>query len=160
MHDMEASFVASNPTMIGVDWSFMSEVSREIAVKEDGAPSGGAEEGEVTRATRAFEDVVVFDKPKTCVDQAGCHSRPTIVIFLLLFLFFSLFFFFFFFFFVWARGWPNCSFQLALLLKFLNIFQCLSIYSTKYLMHTHIIFYFTFVNGPTRSRDLLVFWSA
>ena len=63
MRDMKADFATSNPTMTGVDWSFVLEVSGETAV-EEGEAQLEAEEGEVIGGARAVEDVVILDKPE------------------------------------------------------------------------------------------------
>ena len=53
---MKAGFIAANPTMIRVDWSFVPEESKETIAEE--AP----EEGEVSGAARASEDIMVLDE--------------------------------------------------------------------------------------------------
>ena len=53
---MKAGFVLTNPMVIGVDWSFVPEISRETAVEEEG--TGAVEEGEVIRAVRGSQEVV------------------------------------------------------------------------------------------------------
>ena len=63
MRDMKAGFATSNPTMTGVDWSFVLEVFGETAV-EEGEAQLEAEEGEVIGGARAVEDVVILDKPE------------------------------------------------------------------------------------------------
>ncbi|GMN62591.1 hypothetical protein TIFTF001_031663 [Ficus carica] len=55
MRDMKLGFTDANPTLVGVNWSFLPEESRETLVED--AP----EKGEVSGAVRASEDVVVLD---------------------------------------------------------------------------------------------------
>ncbi|GMN66701.1 hypothetical protein TIFTF001_035763 [Ficus carica] len=55
MRDMKLGFTDANPTLVGVNWSFLPEESGETMVED--AP----EEGEVSGAVRAPEDVVVLD---------------------------------------------------------------------------------------------------
>ncbi|GMN60007.1 hypothetical protein TIFTF001_029094 [Ficus carica] len=57
MRDMKAGFIAANPSLVGVDWSFVPEESEETVTE------GAAEEGEVTGAAPAPENVVVLDDP-------------------------------------------------------------------------------------------------
>ncbi|GMN58043.1 hypothetical protein TIFTF001_027132 [Ficus carica] len=64
MRDMKASFVMSNPTMTGADWSFMPKISKETAAEEIEAAQGGTEKGEMTGGEQVVEDVVVIDKPE------------------------------------------------------------------------------------------------
>ena len=55
MRDMKLGFTDANPTLVGVNWSFLPEESGETMVED--AP----EEGEVSGAVRAPEGVVVLD---------------------------------------------------------------------------------------------------
>ncbi|GMN31617.1 hypothetical protein TIFTF001_049703 [Ficus carica] len=55
MWDMKARFTTANPSLVGVDWSFVPAESKETATEEV------LEEGEVSGAARAPEDVVVLD---------------------------------------------------------------------------------------------------
>ena len=57
MRDMKAGFRIANPSVVGVDWSFVPEESGETAAAEI------IEEGEVSGAARAPEEVVVLDDP-------------------------------------------------------------------------------------------------
>ncbi|GMN27968.1 hypothetical protein TIFTF001_049417 [Ficus carica] len=68
MRDMKAGFIAANPSLVGVDWSFVPEESEETAAE------GVAEEGEVTSAAPALENVVVLDDP----DQPAAAEQPVI----------------------------------------------------------------------------------
>lgn len=72
---MKASFVMSNPTMTGADWSFMPKISKETAAEEIEAAQGGTEKGEMTGGEQVVEDVVVIDKPEVHVDRLE-PSRP------------------------------------------------------------------------------------
>ena len=65
---MKAGFNLTNPTIIGVDWSFVPEISRET-VAEDQA----LEEGEVTGGAREAEDVVILDE----LEQPMVAEQPT-----------------------------------------------------------------------------------
>ncbi|GMN66519.1 hypothetical protein TIFTF001_035583 [Ficus carica] len=53
MRDMKAGFIAANPSLVGVDWSFVPEES------EGTAAEGAVEEGEVTGAAPAPENMVL-----------------------------------------------------------------------------------------------------
>ncbi|GMN69813.1 hypothetical protein TIFTF001_038863 [Ficus carica] len=55
MRDMKAGFIAANPSLVGVDWSFVPEESEETAAE------GAVEEGEVMGTAPAPENVVVLD---------------------------------------------------------------------------------------------------
>ncbi|GMN69209.1 hypothetical protein TIFTF001_038260 [Ficus carica] len=66
MQDMKAGFIAANPSLVGVDWSFVPEKSEETAAE------GAMEEGEVTGAAPALENVVVLDDP----DQPETPDQP------------------------------------------------------------------------------------
>ncbi|GMN20967.1 hypothetical protein TIFTF001_040008 [Ficus carica] len=66
MRDMKAGFISANPSLVGVNWSFVPEESEDTVVE------GAAEEGEVTGATPAPENVVVIDDP----DQAEALVQP------------------------------------------------------------------------------------
>lgn len=48
MRDMKSSFTLANPSLTGLDWSFMSEISYETQLG-DGVVFGNGEEGEVVR---------------------------------------------------------------------------------------------------------------
>ena len=61
MWDMKAEFNMYNPTVDGVDWSFVPEVSEEIVAEEH---EDQVEEGEVTGATRVPKEVVILDEPE------------------------------------------------------------------------------------------------
>ncbi|GMN20150.1 hypothetical protein TIFTF001_050008 [Ficus carica] len=56
MRDMKAVFTAANPSVVGVDWSFVLAESEETAIEEV------QEEGEVSCATNVPEDVVLGSK--------------------------------------------------------------------------------------------------
>ncbi|GMN21213.1 hypothetical protein TIFTF001_047253 [Ficus carica] len=58
MRDMKAGFTAANPSLVGVDWSFVPAESEETTVEEI------SEKGEVSGAARAPEDIVVLDDPE------------------------------------------------------------------------------------------------
>ncbi|GMN48525.1 hypothetical protein TIFTF001_017705 [Ficus carica] len=66
MRDIKAGFITANPSLVGVDWSFVPEESEETAAE------GAAEEGEVTGAAPAPENVVVLDDP----DQPEAPDQP------------------------------------------------------------------------------------
>ncbi|GMN22282.1 hypothetical protein TIFTF001_043488 [Ficus carica] len=66
MRDMKAGFIATNPSLVDVNWSFVPEESEETAVE------GAAEEGEVTGAAPALENLVVIDDP----DQPESPAQP------------------------------------------------------------------------------------
>ncbi|GMN64581.1 hypothetical protein TIFTF001_033663 [Ficus carica] len=66
MWDMKAGFIEANPSLVGVNWSFVPEESEDTAVE------GAAEEGEVTGATPAPENLVVIDDP----DQSEAPDQP------------------------------------------------------------------------------------
>ncbi|GMN52756.1 hypothetical protein TIFTF001_021886 [Ficus carica] len=68
IRDMKAGFTVANPSLVGVDWSFVSAESEETAAEE--VP----EEGEVSSAARAPEDVVVLDDP----DEPATPEQPVI----------------------------------------------------------------------------------
>ncbi|GMN62260.1 hypothetical protein TIFTF001_031350 [Ficus carica] len=55
MRDMKLGFTDANPTLVGVNWSFLPEESDETMVED------ALEEGEESGAVRAPEDVVVLD---------------------------------------------------------------------------------------------------
>ncbi|GMN46321.1 hypothetical protein TIFTF001_015498 [Ficus carica] len=57
MRDMKAGFRMANPSVVGVDWSFVPEKSDETAVEI-------IKEGEVSGAARAPDGVVVLDDPE------------------------------------------------------------------------------------------------
>lgn len=48
MRDMKTSFILANPNLIGLDWSFMSEISVENQVDKPTVIIDDGEEGEVT----------------------------------------------------------------------------------------------------------------
>ncbi|GMN60598.1 hypothetical protein TIFTF001_029689 [Ficus carica] len=62
---MKAGFTAANPSLVGVDWSFVPAKSEETVVEDP------PEEGEVTGAARDLEDVIVLD------DQVA-ETEPTL----------------------------------------------------------------------------------
>ncbi|GMN21538.1 hypothetical protein TIFTF001_043339 [Ficus carica] len=68
MRDMKAGFIAANPSLAEVDWSFVPKESEETAVE------GAAEEGEVTGAAPTPENVVILDVP----DQPAAAEQPVI----------------------------------------------------------------------------------
>ncbi|GMN65244.1 hypothetical protein TIFTF001_034319 [Ficus carica] len=55
MRDMKAGFTAANPSLVGVDWSFVQAESEETVAEEP------PEEGEVTGTARELEDVIILD---------------------------------------------------------------------------------------------------
>ncbi|GMN36693.1 hypothetical protein TIFTF001_042495 [Ficus carica] len=65
MRDMKLGFTDANPTLVGVNWSFLPEESGETLAED--AP----EEGEVSGAVRAPDDVVVLngDEEPTASEQ-------------------------------------------------------------------------------------------
>ncbi|GMN47960.1 hypothetical protein TIFTF001_017134 [Ficus carica] len=72
MRDMKADFIATNPSLVGVDWSFVPEELEETAAE------GAVEEGEVTGAAPAPENVVVLDdldQPE--VPDQSAADQPT-----------------------------------------------------------------------------------
>ncbi|GMN61229.1 hypothetical protein TIFTF001_030310 [Ficus carica] len=73
MRDMKAGFIAANPSLVGVDWSFVLAESEETAAEE--VP----EEGEVFGAAHAPEDVVVLDDPEepATPEQPVAPEQPT-----------------------------------------------------------------------------------
>ncbi|GMN43112.1 hypothetical protein TIFTF001_012311 [Ficus carica] len=74
MRDMKAGFIAANPSLVEVNWSFVPEESEETAAK------GAEEEGEVTGAAPAPENVVVLDDPDQpeAPDQPAAAEQPAI----------------------------------------------------------------------------------
>ncbi|GMN22690.1 hypothetical protein TIFTF001_043565 [Ficus carica] len=66
MRDMKAGFISANPSLVDVNWSFVPEESEEPAVE------GAAEEGELTGAAPAPENLVVIDDP----DQPEAPAQP------------------------------------------------------------------------------------
>ncbi|GMN54050.1 hypothetical protein TIFTF001_023174 [Ficus carica] len=66
MRDMKAGFIAANPSLVDVNWSFVPEESEETAVE------GAAEEGEVTGAVPAPGNLVVIDD----LDQPEAPDQP------------------------------------------------------------------------------------
>ena len=66
---MKAGFAMNNPTVTGVDWSFVPEISGDTVAEEDGAPPAEAKEREVTGGVHATEDVVILDEPEARDDQ-------------------------------------------------------------------------------------------
>ena len=67
MRDLKAGFTMANPSVVGVDWSFVPEKSEETAAEE--VP----EEGEVSDAVRVPEDVVVLND----LEQHVAPEQPT-----------------------------------------------------------------------------------
>ncbi|GMN66783.1 hypothetical protein TIFTF001_035843 [Ficus carica] len=55
MGDMKAGFTAANPSLVGVDWSFVPAESEETVAEDP------PEEGEVTSTARDLEDVIILD---------------------------------------------------------------------------------------------------
>ena len=78
MQDMKAGFTVSNPTVTGVDWSFVPEISGETTIEEEGAPQVEVEEGEVTGGARSVEDVVILDESETRDDSASHLDQATL----------------------------------------------------------------------------------
>ena len=87
MRDMKASFALTNPTVTGVDWSFVPEMSGETAVEEEG--TGTVKEGEVTGVARDPVEVVeatgVAREPEEFViidklEQAEIPEQPSAAI--------------------------------------------------------------------------------
>ncbi|GMN23313.1 hypothetical protein TIFTF001_043666 [Ficus carica] len=79
MRDMKAGFISANPSLVDVNWSFVPEESEEPAVE------GAAEEGEVTGAAPAPENLVVIDDPDQpeaaqpeAPDQPAAAEQPAI----------------------------------------------------------------------------------
>ncbi|GMN73981.1 hypothetical protein TIFTF001_055760 [Ficus carica] len=74
MRDMKAGFFSANPSLVDVNWSFVPEESEEPAVE------GAAEEGEVTSAAPAPENLVVIDDPDQpeAPDQPAAAEQPAI----------------------------------------------------------------------------------
>ncbi|GMN69338.1 hypothetical protein TIFTF001_038391 [Ficus carica] len=68
IRDMKAGFIAANPSLVGVDLSFVPEESKETAAE------GAVEGGEVTGAAPAPENVVILDDP----DQPAAAEQPVI----------------------------------------------------------------------------------
>ncbi|GMN59471.1 hypothetical protein TIFTF001_028552 [Ficus carica] len=71
MRDMKAGFRMVNPSVVGVDWSFVPEESSETATEI-------IEEGEVSGAARAPEEVVVLDDPESEVAPEVPAEQPAI----------------------------------------------------------------------------------
>ncbi|GMN46314.1 hypothetical protein TIFTF001_015505 [Ficus carica] len=55
MRDMKAGFKAANPSLVGVDWSFVPAESEETVAEDP------PKEGEVTGAARDLEDIIILD---------------------------------------------------------------------------------------------------
>ncbi|GMN22474.1 hypothetical protein TIFTF001_040262 [Ficus carica] len=70
MRDMKAGFTAANPSLVGVDWSFVPAVSEETV------PGDPPEEGEVTGAARDPEDVIILDDQVADDDQVAETEPP------------------------------------------------------------------------------------
>ncbi|GMN73836.1 hypothetical protein TIFTF001_052260 [Ficus carica] len=66
IRDMKAGFIEAKPSLVGVNWSFVPEESEDTAIE------GATEEGEVTGATPAPENLVVIDDP----DQPEAPVQP------------------------------------------------------------------------------------
>ncbi|GMN18886.1 hypothetical protein TIFTF001_045094 [Ficus carica] len=64
MRDMKAGFTAANPSLVGVDWSFVPTESEETVAEEP------PEKGEVTGAVRELGDVIILD------DQVAEAEQP------------------------------------------------------------------------------------
>ncbi|GMN30142.1 hypothetical protein TIFTF001_044433 [Ficus carica] len=62
MQDIKAGFNLTNPTVTGVNWSFVPEISGETTAEEGQVPPEGLEEGEVTGGTHVAENMVVLDE--------------------------------------------------------------------------------------------------
>ncbi|GMN61367.1 hypothetical protein TIFTF001_030454 [Ficus carica] len=63
MRDMKAGFTAANPSLVGVDWSFMPVEFEETVAEEP------PEEGEVTDTARELGDVIILDDQVTEPEQ-------------------------------------------------------------------------------------------
>ncbi|GMN30287.1 hypothetical protein TIFTF001_041427 [Ficus carica] len=63
MRDMKAGFTAANPSLVGVDWSFLPAESEETVAEEP------PEEGEVTGTARELRDVIILDDQVTEPEQ-------------------------------------------------------------------------------------------
>ncbi|GMN61758.1 hypothetical protein TIFTF001_030841 [Ficus carica] len=63
MRDMKAGFTAANPSLVGVDWSFVPTKSEETVAEEP------PEEGEVTGTVRELGDVIILDDQVTEPEQ-------------------------------------------------------------------------------------------
>ena len=72
MRDMKACFIDRNPSLVGVDWSFVPSWSEETATEEP------MEEGEVSGPVPVPEDVVVVDEPTPpeVPEQAAAPEQP------------------------------------------------------------------------------------
>ncbi|GMN53243.1 hypothetical protein TIFTF001_022391 [Ficus carica] len=69
MRDMKTSFTLANPMLIGLDWSFMPEISGETVAEGEEAVVREGEKGEVVKSTRSADDVVVIEQPEPPTDQ-------------------------------------------------------------------------------------------
>ena len=76
MRDMKAGFRHANPTLVGVDWSFVPAESGESDADEDDGQA--AEEGEVTGATRTEDEVVVIDDAEPPPGSAAEEPRAAV----------------------------------------------------------------------------------
>ncbi|GMN69122.1 hypothetical protein TIFTF001_038180 [Ficus carica] len=70
MRDIKAGFTAANPSLVGVDWSFVPAKSEETVAEDP------PEEGEVTGAARDLEDVIVLDDQVADDDQLAETEPP------------------------------------------------------------------------------------
>ncbi|GMN18949.1 hypothetical protein TIFTF001_050884 [Ficus carica] len=70
MRDMKAGFTAANPSLVGVDWSFVLAESEETVAEDP------PEEGEVTGAARDLEDVIILDDQVADDDQVAETEPP------------------------------------------------------------------------------------
>ncbi|GMN22133.1 hypothetical protein TIFTF001_051182 [Ficus carica] len=71
MRDMKVGFRMANPSVVGVDWSFVPEESGETAAEI-------IKEGEVSAAARAPEEVVVLDDPEPEAAPGVPAEQPAI----------------------------------------------------------------------------------
>ncbi|GMN38457.1 hypothetical protein TIFTF001_007699 [Ficus carica] len=71
MRDMKAGFTAANPSLVGVDWSFVPAESEETMAEDP------PEEGEVTGAARDLEDVIILDDQVAETEPPLVEPLPT-----------------------------------------------------------------------------------
>ncbi|GMN59819.1 hypothetical protein TIFTF001_028901 [Ficus carica] len=75
MRDMKTGFTAVNPSLVGVDWSFVPAESEEgPAESEETVAEEVPEEGEVSGAARVSKDVVVLDDP----EEPAAPEQPVV----------------------------------------------------------------------------------
>ncbi|GMN63957.1 hypothetical protein TIFTF001_033009 [Ficus carica] len=73
MRDMKAGFTTANPSLVGVDWSFVIAESEEMVAEDP------PEEGEVTGAARDLEDVIVLDDQVVVDDDQVAETEPPLL---------------------------------------------------------------------------------